>query len=72
MKTTLESIFRSVGMDLGVNHLRLQRLIALESGPLTEEKKQELSRLCRLFQVANSSLVRLRLELTEEEKAIFL
>ena len=72
MKTTLESIFLSVGIDLGVNHLRLQRVITSEAGVLTEEKKQELSRLCRLFQVANSSLVRLRSELTEEEKAIFL
>ena len=68
MKTTLESIFRSVGMDLGINQARIDRV--LRSGPVSlgTNKMQKLARLSDLLEVVNDSILEITSDLTDVEK----
>jgi hypothetical protein len=68
MKTTLESIFRSVGIDLGVNRARLDRILMSGPASLGEDKIQKLARLSDLLEVVNDSILEITSDLSDVEK----
>jgi hypothetical protein len=68
MKTTLESIFRSVGMDLGINQARLGRILMSGPASLGTDKMQKLARLSDLLEVVNDSILEITSDLSDVEK----
>ena len=68
MKTTLESIFTSVHIDLNINEARIDKVLGSNLNSLGHDKIQKLARLANLLEVARSSLLDITSDLTETEK----
>ena len=68
MKTTLESIFTSVYIDLNINEVRIDKVLGSNLNSLGHDKIQKLARLANLLEVARNSLLDITSDLTETEK----
>ena len=68
MKTTLESIFRSVRIDLGINQTRLDRIVMSGPTSIGTDKMQKLARLSDLLEVVNDSILEITSDLSDVEK----
>jgi hypothetical protein len=68
MKTTLESIFTSVYIDLNINEVRINKVLGSNLNSLGHDKRQKLARLANLLEVARNSLLDITSDLTEPEK----